>query len=66
MSAPDGYRMASSQTYHLQAPDWVKTGRALCGRSIHAPGYLRPWDYALRSEGRMCKDCDKRHQEATP
>lgn len=39
------YANARKGTYHLEAPDWVRTGRALCGANIAKPGWTTGSDY---------------------
>ena len=34
------YRNAGRTRYHAARPDWVRSGRALCGADIKRPGFV--------------------------
>lgn len=36
----DWYRNAGRSVFHAEAPDWIRTGRAVCGRSIARPALV--------------------------
>lgn len=37
MTGATWHRNAGSRTYHLDAPDWVRSGRAVCGADTSHP-----------------------------
>ena len=55
------YRNAGSKVYHLEASDWVQSGRAECGADIRNPGFTisAPHTSSL-APLRPCKRCLKR------
>ncbi len=48
------YRTAPSKIFHAAADDWIRSGLAVCGRSIRNPGYV--------SDGppNRCADCKRK------
>ncbi len=47
--------------FHAARPDWIRSGRALCGADISRPG----WTSTNPGTDRTCADCLKKLQEPT-
>lgn len=54
------YRNVGRTTkYHKAAPDWVKSGKAVCGEDIKRPAYVIDTrkNEPYRSDSPFCKHC---------
>lgn len=59
------YRNAGKGKYHLAGDDWVRTGRAVCGRDISKPAFSKRATedmlVSMEDAGKyFCKDCMKK------
>lgn len=54
------YRNAGRRTkYHLAAPGWVRSGRAVCGANIARPGYVADKREQIPACVGACKRCER-------
>lgn len=43
--------------YHKPASDWLVSGKAICGRDIHNPAFVRDKQPTLFWDKLICKKC---------
>ncbi len=55
------YRNAGSGVYHMEGDNWIRSGKAACGRAIRRPGWVASNRKEVRAlpGKRCCRDCDK-------
>jgi len=61
IACPEGtryYRNVGSVVYHEPASNWMRTGKARCGRDLSNPGfvYTPGMDHKIRA---ICGDCQR-------